>query len=202
MAQSPTGRLTAGDRVGLCLDVDGTVHPHGSIFVETLALVPYASDLAIERSGRDTLRDVLGTHIARPYAGLLGETVDVVGTDFATADGRFTGEYAFVEKGPTVEQLRTERDWDYTVAAGDSATDLPMAAAADLFLAVAGRGAVTDDIPAEFQTVSESTVRTSGLPKNGDAILVERATNLGDALRLTLGALGVDGVGSSDPGEG
>ena len=320
----PSGRLTPGDHVGLCLDVDGTVHRHGSIFVEALALVPYASDLRIDDTDRASLREVLGavaayaggdrsrrrwlgalrvcdalaaigferpvaralaglirrrakrassssagntgdyramqrrildrygafldgrrrerierafeqvvtshlrvdpatsrtladfaesveldvvlvtdvpTHVARPYAGLLGEGVDVVGTDFETAEGRFTGDYAFVEKGPAVEALRAERGWDYTLTAGDSGNDLPMAAVADLFLAVDGRGTVREQLPADYRTVETRAVRSGSLSADTDAVLVPRTVSFADALRTTMDGLGVEAPESAQPGQ-
>ncbi|WP_136690087.1 HAD family hydrolase [Halorhabdus amylolytica] len=322
MVSNSSPGISADDRVALALDVDGTVHRHGSVFVESLALLPYAGDISLDETDRDTLRDVLGsvaayaggdrsrrrwlavirvcdalaaaglerpvarllaglvryraryastsesagdagdyremqrrildrygtfldgrrrerverafqrvlerhfrvdpalrraladlatvvdldvvlltdvpTHIARPYAALLGDDVEVVGTDFATIDGRFIGKYTFVGKGATVDRLRAERGLDYVLAAGDSANDLPMAAAADLLLAVAGRGNLLTELPPEFRSIEVSAVRTTGLPADTDAVLVPRETSVADALRTTVTALGVD---IREPGE-
>lgn len=322
MVSDSSAGLSAGDRVALTLDVDGTVHRHGSIFVETLALLPYAGDISLDEADRDILRDVLGsvaayaggdrsrrrwlgvlricdvlaaaglgrpvarllaglvryrarrasasatagdasdyremqrrildrygtfldgrrrdrvqgafervierhlrvdpavrrviadlatvvdldvvlvtdvpTHIARPYAALLGDEIDVVGTDFATSDGRFTGEYTFVDKGAAVDRLRTERRWGYALAAGDSANDLPMAAAADLLVAVAGRGNLIAELPPAYRSVEVSALRSGGLPADTDAVIVPRETSVADALRKTFAALGVD---AGEPGE-
>ncbi|WP_135664312.1 haloacid dehalogenase-like hydrolase [Halorhabdus rudnickae] len=314
VSDSSTG-ITAGDRVALVLDIDGTVHRHGSIFVESLALLPYVGDISLDEADRDTLRDVLGsvaayaggdrsrrrwlgmirvcdvlaaaglgrpvarllaglvryrarrasasatagdagdyremqrrildrygtfldgrhrervqgafervverhvrvdpeirrviadlasvvdldvvlvtdvpTHIARPYAASLGDEIDVIGTDFATSDGRFTGEYTFVDKGAAVDRLHTEREWEYVLAAGDSANDLPMAAAADLLMAVAGRGNLLAELPAEYRSIELSALRTTQLAADTDAIIVPRETSVTDALRQTFTALGV-----------
>lgn len=316
MVSASAGPIADGDRVGLCLDVDGTIHRHGSIFVESLAVLPYASDLPIEGRERELLTEALGTvaayagqdqsrrrwlgalrvcdvfdrvglgsvaahvlvrliryratqasgapatgetegyrdmqrrildqygaflegrrrdrterafeqvasshlraepsiretlaaltaaadidvvlvtdvptHIARPYAGLVGAGVDAVGTDFETVEGRFTGDYTFIKKGAEVERMRAERGWDYVLAAGDSANDLPMAAAADLFVAVAGRGNVGDDLPSDYRTIEASEIRPGKLPSGTDAIRVPQATSLADVLETTFGALGIE----------
>ncbi|WP_158855043.1 HAD family phosphatase [Halorhabdus sp. CUG00001] len=306
-------------RVGLCLDIDGTIHRHGSIFVETLAVLPYASELPLSDADRAAIRNVLGavadyaggdrsrdrwlgalrgcdalaamgldaivarvlakairlrargasrsgptgdgadyrsmqtqvldaygqllrdkraeqiddavtaalglavrvderlqetlrergvdvvlvtdvpTHVATQYAQLIDDRVRVVGTDFETRDGRFTGEYSFVQKGPAVERLRNRRDWDYVIAAGDSASDLPMARAADLFLAVAGRGNVIEELPAESRTVSAEALGADQLDRSTDVVTVPREMALGTALERTMAACPF-GSDDSEPG--
>lgn len=47
--------------VGFCLDVDGTLHRSGSVFVETLARLGYGGALPLEAADRQHRRDVIGT---------------------------------------------------------------------------------------------------------------------------------------------
>lgn len=47
------------DRIGLCLDVDGTVYRSGSVFIETLAFLPYADGFALTSADRRRRRIAL-----------------------------------------------------------------------------------------------------------------------------------------------
>ena len=48
-----------GDRIGVCLDVDGTIYRSGSVFVETLGYLPFATDLSIDDADERRLRAAL-----------------------------------------------------------------------------------------------------------------------------------------------
>lgn len=300
--------------VALCLDVDGTIHRHGSVFVESLALLAYDGGLDLSSADREAIRTILGTvaeyaggersrrrwlrvidvcdavaatglgrpvarilgalirtrarratasppggdaseyramqrrvldaygqfldgrptrsvatafervidrhlrvddavrrtlsregvkttlvtdiptHVAAAYAGLLGTAVDTIGTTFAVTAGRFTGEYDFVAKGPAVEQYRAERDPAVLVAAGDSTADLAMASAADIFLAVEGRGAITKTIPEQYRTIGLQDLGPAALDPPPDVVEVPRDVSLSYALDRVLDTVGTAGL--------
>lgn len=49
--------------VGFCLDVDGTLHRSGSVFVETLAHLGFCGELSLDADERRHRRDVIGTAV-------------------------------------------------------------------------------------------------------------------------------------------
>jgi phosphoserine phosphatase len=57
MSGPPTSDAPA---VGCCLDVDGTLHRSGSVFVETLAFLGYGDTLALDAEARRYRREVIG----------------------------------------------------------------------------------------------------------------------------------------------
>jgi len=87
-------------------------------------------------------------HVARPYARTVGVDPDAVhATRYRTdGEGRYTGAYDPVDKGVVAREVRAADGVDWLVAAGDSAVDLRMRDAADVFFAVNGEG----DLAAEL----------------------------------------------------
>jgi phosphoserine phosphatase len=61
-----------GDRLGVCLDIDGTVYRSGSVFVETLAFLPYADGISLSRADRRHRRTAL-TAVADYHGGPAGK---------------------------------------------------------------------------------------------------------------------------------
>lgn len=59
----------AGDRIGICLDIDGTVYRSGSIFIETLAFFPYVDSITLSPVERRHRRTAL-TAVADYHSGL------------------------------------------------------------------------------------------------------------------------------------
>ncbi|WP_137285396.1 haloacid dehalogenase-like hydrolase [Halorussus salinisoli] len=59
----------AGDRIGVCLDIDGTVYRSGSVFIETLAFLPYADSITLSPRERRYRRTAL-TAVADYHGGL------------------------------------------------------------------------------------------------------------------------------------
>lgn len=85
------------------------------------------------------------SHVAEAFAETVIDVpvASVAGTTFRTDEsGAFTGDYATIDKGAVVEDLVDDREWAYTLAAGDTERDAAMAPHVDTFLAVAGHGGV------------------------------------------------------------
>lgn len=77
-AQRPTADFgpfayESGDSVGLCLDIDGTVYRSGSVFIETLAFLPYADGITLTPAERRYRRTAL-TAVAEYHGGFVGKT--------------------------------------------------------------------------------------------------------------------------------
>lgn len=133
-------------------------------------------------------------HVAAGYARKLSGAARVVGTTYdVDGTGRFTGTFDRVDKGNTVARLRDEREWEYVVAAGDSAVDAVMADDSNLFLAVAGHGDIDDRFD-EWGSIpsprSERDVRER-LGPNRNSVRVRLEEDLAAAVRTTLRAVGV-----------
>jgi hypothetical protein len=60
-----------GDRIGLCLDIDGTLYRSGSVFIETLAFLPYADGIALTPAERRHRRTALAA-VAEYHGGWAG----------------------------------------------------------------------------------------------------------------------------------
>lgn len=152
----------------------------------------------LERAGRETdVETYLVTdapdHVARAYARkLTGDPDRVCATGFETDEGRFTGAFEPVNKRRTIDRLRAERGWEYVVAAGDSAVDVPMATVANLFFPVCGQGDVDarfDDLVPILPTSIERLRGT--LDRNRNAIVVPADEDLSRVLTTGLRAVGV-----------
>lgn len=111
------------------------------------------------------------SHVAEAFAeaSIDAPVASVNGTTFQTDEsGAFTGDYTTIDKGTVVETLVGEREWEYTLAAGDTDRDAAMAPHVDTFLAVAGHGGVRRAI--------------EGLPGEQTVLYVGRGDALGDVL--------------------
>lgn len=131
-------------------------------------------------------------HLVRAYAAGLTDDAPVRATALETDEGRYTGEYDSVDKRAALAELRETRDWDYVVAAGDSAVDAGMASVADCFLAVEGQGdgrrrfGELDPVP----LADPETLRRE-LGPDYRAVRVGPGEGVGDALVSVLRAVGV-----------
>ncbi len=123
-------------------------------------------------------------HAARAYASELSvPAARVAGTRYhVDADGRYTGAFTLVDKGAAARRFRRAGDWDRLVAAGDAVVDLPMATAADLFLAVAGEGGLPAalDAPAGPAPPSSCDVVRVGPDRSVGAALVDALETVTD----------------------
>lgn len=131
-------------------------------------------------------------HVATAYArNLCGDAARVIGTSYETdGRGRYTGRYDPVDKGDAVAQLRADRQWEFVVAAGDSAADATMADAANVFLAVAGQGDLRDRLTGVSLRGSVRDVRLR-LGAGSGVVRVRRDEDFATALATTLRAVGV-----------
>lgn len=133
-------------------------------------------------------------HVATAYADELhGDELRVVGTSYETdAEGRYTGRFESVDKGDAVADLRTDREWDFVVAAGDSAVDASMADAANVFLAVAGQGGIEHRLdgrdPISLRGAEYDVRERLGPDRN--VVRTPHDEDLASALRTTLSAVG------------
>lgn len=152
-------------------------------------------DRARTESGAETfLVSDAPEHIARAYARkLTGEPDRVRATAFETdASGRFTGAFESIDKRRALTRLRAEREWEYVVAAGDSAVDARMAAVSNLFVAVRGQG----DIGSRDDDLDPVSPRSVGrlreeLCRDRNVIGVGPDEELWRALLTALRAVGV-----------
>jgi phosphoserine phosphatase len=131
-------------------------------------------------------------HLVRSYAALLVDDARIRATAFGTEEGRYTGRYEPVDKRAALETLRGTRDWDYVLAAGDSAVDAEMADVADCFLAVAGQG----DGHRRFEASNPAPLAAPAslrraLGPDRRTVRVGPSEDLADALVAVLGAAGV-----------
>lgn len=157
--------------------------------------LPVDERLADLLTGRPAVETYLVTdapaHVATGYAAqLTGEPERTVATEWAVADGTYTGDYSPVEKSAAVERLRETRGWDVVVAAGDSPVDREMAAAADVFLGVegvSGDGPFTDD--ADALALPADLARVVAAVEAGRPLVVPDGVALADALEAVLDAL-------------
>jgi phosphoserine phosphatase len=122
----------------------------------------------------------------------------VVATRYPVTDGRYTGEFVPVDKATAVARLRRDRGWDYVVAAGDSAVDLGMAPAAEVTLAVAGQGDVTEALADDVVRYRHEAL--SALGPDRRTAFVDEATTVGEALAAVFDLAGVDPVSKSESG--
>lgn len=176
------------------------------------AVVNAVADVVGRRCGVDArLRAILSTladradtdlylvtdmpdHVATSYARKLRGVAGIVGVTYDTDDAdRYTGGFDRVDKEATVSRLRTEREWDYVLAAGDSPVDLPMAGEVDCFLAVAGQShllgrLVRSDTVSPCRSAASLRAR---LEPNRRIVRVPDDTALGPALETTLRAVGI-----------
>ncbi len=68
IAADPLG-YEPGDCVGLCLDIDGTVYRSSSVFIETLAFLPYADGITLTPAERRHRRTALTAVAEYPRLG-------------------------------------------------------------------------------------------------------------------------------------
>lgn len=134
-------------------------------------------------------------HVAGPFAEVAVDAPvrAVVGTRFETdAAGRFTGGFEPVDKRAAVDGLRDRHGWEEVVAAGDTERDLGMAAAADRFVGVGGRGRIRDALDAPTVVGGNPQARTEAPTSgsdasDGDVVYVPPGQSLGPVLRVVLG---------------
>lgn len=131
-------------------------------------------------------------HVASAYARKLEPEVTVKGTSFETdAEGRYTGQFAGIDKEATVARLRTDRRWTHVIAAGDSSVDLEMASEADIFLAVAGQGDLASHFEGEVTALRRGNASASLESGSGENVVwVGRDERFAAALRTVLATHG------------
>lgn len=140
-------------------------------------------------------------HVARPYARTVGVDPDAVhATRYRTdGEGRYTGAYDPVDKGVVAREVRAADGVDWLVAAGDSAVDLRMRDAADVFFAVNGEGDLAAELassrpdvePVALEAFLAAPGPLDGPP--GPVVLAGEAVGAASRIERALGAAGVLG---------
>lgn len=111
----------SADRIGLCLDVDGTLYRGGSVFVETLVHLPVAPRYAWTAADRERLRravGIVGAYQGRSWTAwrwrvtlrLVDEVRKIWGGDAATAVlRRLRGMQARLSEWAVTQQFSPQR---------------------------------------------------------------------------------------------
>jgi phosphoserine phosphatase len=111
-------------------------------------------------------------HVGRAYLSKAGGDAERVrATTFETCENRFTGAFEPVEKAAAARRARTAGEHDFLVAAGDSAVDVGMRDAADVFVAVVGEG----DVDRALEDLADGVVVDADAPTGAHDRLDGRA---------------------------
>lgn len=127
-------------------------------------------------------------HVAAPFAevALAREDAAVVGTRYGAEGGRLVGSFESVDKGAAVADLRERRGWSRTVAVGDTERDLAMAAVADRFVGVGGRGGIRSALE-DPVVLDPTTGRDDRVVDGATTVYVPPGASLATALRAVAG---------------